>query len=158
MTYPPPAFARRAPRVKTTEYTPAVLRFPTGDTVTGRVEVFSSTGGLLCLPKPLIRGTRINVMFLTPGGPVLGAAEMLSPVSWTQQPFRFVTHAGGDQRRLPPTPGRSPKPVALLPEPIGQIPDSEPQWIDKYRAAVSRNPPRRPLLVRMLEVLWPGPK
>ena len=158
MTYPPPAFARRAPRVRTTEYTPAVLRFPSGDTVTGRVEVFSSTGGLLCLPKPLIRGTRIKVMFLTPGGPMLGAAEMLSPVSWTQQPFRFVTHAVGNQPRLPPTPGRFPKPAALLPEPIGQIPDSEPQWIDKYRAAVSRNPPRRPLLARMLEVLWPGEK
>ena len=61
--------------------------------MTGSLEVFSSTGGLLSLQKPLIRGTRIKVMFLTQSGPVLGAAEMLSPVSWTQQPFRFVALA-----------------------------------------------------------------
>ena len=71
--------------------------------MTGRLEVFSATGGLLCLPKPLIRGTRIKVMFLTPKGPVLGAAEMLTPVSWTQQPFRFVTPAHGDQPKLQAT-------------------------------------------------------
>ena len=158
MTYPLPAFARRAPRVKTTEYTPAVLRFPSGDTVTGRVEVFSSTGGLLCLPKPLIRGTRIKVMFLTPKGPVLGAAEMLTPVSWTQQPFRFVTPANGDQRQPEVTSGRSPRLDLPVPQPSIHIPDAEPHWIDKYRAAVSRNPPRRPLLERMLDALRPGTK
>ncbi len=110
MPFPVSSLPSRAPRVRTTEYTPAVLRFPSGDTVTGRLEVFSATGGLLCLPKPLIRGTRIRVMFLTPKGPVLGAAEMLTPVSWTQQPFRFVTPAdqgsaqtAGHQRALSET-------------------------------------------------------
>lgn len=120
--------------------------------------MFSSTGGLLCLPKPLMRGTRIRVMFLTQGGPMSGAAEMLSPVSWTQQPFRFVALANRDERRLQAPPGRSPKPFTPRPESIGEIPDPEPQWIDKYRAAVSRNPPRRPLLERVLEALWPGLK
>lgn len=171
MAYPPPALACRAPRVRTTEHTPAVLRVPGGDCVTGRLEVFSSTGGLLCLSKPLIRGTRIKVMFVTQRGPVLGAAEMLTPVSWTQQPFRFVALAYGDQHRLQAVTGCSPKlevpipertrqPVVTepLPERTSQPVDTEPQWIDKYRAAVSQNPPRRPLLERMLEALMPGTK
>lgn len=125
--------------------------------MTGRLEVFSATGGLLCLSKPLIRGTRIRVMFLTPKGPVLGAAEMLTPVSWTQQPFRFVTPAHGVQPK-PQGGGYSRTPDIPAPQPGGPVLDPEPQWIDKYRAAVSQNPPRRPLLQRMLEALWPGSK
>ncbi len=158
MPFPVSSLPSRAPRVRTTEYTPAVLRFPSGDTVTGRLEVFSATGGLLCLPKPLIRGTRIRVMFLTPKGPVLGAAEMLTPVSWTQQPFRFVSPADQDQHKPRVTSARSPKLDSPVPQPGIQMPDPEPQWIDKYRAAVSRNPPRRPLLERMLEALRLGSK
>jgi hypothetical protein len=122
------------------------------------LEVFSATGGLLCLPKPLIRGTRIRVMFLTPKGPVLGAAEMLTPVSWTQQPFRFVTPVHGDQPKLQSTGGRYSKLDIPAPQPGSPILDPEPQWINKYRAAVSQNPPRRPLLERILEALWPGRK
>ena len=148
----------RAPRIRATEHTPVVLRFQSGDCVTGRLEVISSTGGLLCLPKPLIRGTRIKVMFLTQTGPVLGSAEMLSPVSWTQQPFRFVALASGDQRRLQAITGCSPKLEMPIPEPISQTPDAEPDWIDKYRTAISRTPPRRRLLERMLEALIPGTK
>jgi hypothetical protein len=174
MTYPPQPLAGRAPRVRATEHTPAVLRFPTGDCVTGTLEVISSTGGLLSLSKPLIRGTRIKVMFLTQRGPVLGAAEMLSPVSWTEQPFRFVALAYGDQRRLKAITGDSSKLEKPSPEqtrpttsrvapseddaPEGAILNTEPDWIDKYRDAVSRNPPRRPLLERMLEALTPGSK
>lgn len=139
--------------------------------MTGRLEVFSSTGGLLCLSKPLIRGTRIKVMFVTQRGPVLGAAEMLTPVSWTQQPFRFVALAYGDQHRLQAVTGCSPKlgiPIPERtrqtvdtkphPERTSQTVDTEPQWIDKYRAAVSQNPPRRPLLERVLAALMPGTK
>ena len=126
--------------------------------MTGRLEVFSATGGLLCLPKPLIRGTRIKVMFLTPKGPVLGAAEMLTPVSWNQQAFRFVTPAHEDQCKPQVSSGRSPKLNIPVPQAGTQIPDPEPQWIDKYRAAVSRNPPHRPLLARMLEALKLGSK
>jgi hypothetical protein len=158
MTCPPPSLACRAPRVRATEYTPAVLRFQSGDCVTGSLEVISSTGGLLCLSKPLIRGTRIKVMFLTQRGPVLGAAEMLSPVSWTQQPFRFVALAYGDQSRLRAITGCSSKLEVPLPEPTSPILDPESDWIGKYRTAISRNPPRRPLLARMLEALTPGPK
>jgi len=158
MTCPSPSLARRAPRTRTTERTPAVLRFPSGDCVTGRVEVFSSTGGLLCLPKPLMRGTRIKVMFLTQTGPVMGSAEMLTPVSWTQQPFRFVGLASGDQRKLQAITGSSPKLEMPIPDPTSRPLEVEPDWIDKYRNAITRTPPRRRLLERMLEALKPDKK
>jgi hypothetical protein len=158
MTAPPPSLACRAPRVRATEYTPAVLRFQSGDCVTGSLEVFSSTGGLLSLQKPLIRGTRIKVMFLTQSGPVLGAAEMLSPVSWTQQPFRFVALAYVDQRRLQAITGSSLKLEKPVAEPASPILHTETDWIDKYRAAISSNPPRKALLERVLGVLIPGTK
>jgi hypothetical protein len=135
-----------------------VVRFPSGDCVTGSLEVISSTGGLLGLSKPVIRGTRIKVMFLTQRGPVLGSAEMLSPVSWTEQPFRFVELAYGDQRRLQALTGCSSKPEMPVPEQTSRLLDSEPEWIGKYLAAVRRNPPRKPLLERMLEALTPGSK
>ena len=125
--------------------------------MTGNLEVVSSTGGLLRLSKPLILGTRIKLLFLTESGPVLGAAEMLSPISWTHQPFRFVALAYGDQRRLQALTGSSSKLEMSIPEQTIRRLDSEPgivdvehQWIDKYRTAVTRNPPRRPLLKRML--------
>lgn len=158
MTGSPPSAAWRAPRIRATEYTPAVLRFPCGDCATGSLEVISSTGGLLRLSKPLIRGTRIKVMFLTQGGPVLGAAEMLTPISWTEQPFRFVALAHSDQRRLQVITGCSVKPKMPKPIQIDQEVDKEHQWIDKYRDAVSRNPPPRPLVKRMLGAIMPGTK
>jgi hypothetical protein len=158
MTLPAPSFTCRAPRIRTTEHTPAVLRFQSGDCVTGRLEVISSTGGLLCLPKPLIRGTRIKVMFLTQTGPVLGSAEMLSPVSWTQQPFRFVALASGDQRKLQAITGCSPKLEMPIPGPASRTLEVEPDWIDKYRNAINRTPPPKRLLERMLEALKPGTK
>jgi hypothetical protein len=39
-------------------------------------------------------------MFLTCRGSVLGAAEMLSPISWSLQPFKFVRLCDGDEARL----------------------------------------------------------
>jgi len=122
------------------------------------LEIISATGGLLRLSKPLIRGTRIKVMFLTQGGPVLGAAEMLTPVSWTEQPFRFVALAQSDQRRLQAITGCSLKPEMPKPVQIDQDVDTEHQWIDKYRDAVSRNPPPRPLVKRMFEAIVSGTK
>lgn len=134
-----------------------MIRLQGGDSVIGNLEVISSTGGLLRLSKPLILGTRIKVMFLTESGPVLGAAEMLSAISWTHQPFRFVALTYGDQRRLQAVTGCSSKLEMPSPERTSRILDSEQgivdtehQWIDKYRAAVAQNPPRRPLLKRML--------
>jgi hypothetical protein len=42
----------------------------------------------------------VKLMFLTRTGSVLGVAEMLSPVSWDPQPFRFVTLYDDDRARL----------------------------------------------------------
>ena len=101
MTYFPPSQApRRAPRTRFTETTPAVLRCQDGRRVQGKLQVISVTGGLLCLSKPLDDGCLVKLMFLTTGGSVLSAAEMLSPVSWSLQPFKFVALHCDDQRRL----------------------------------------------------------
>ena len=64
------------------------------------VQVLSLTGGLLSLPAPIHQGSQVKLLFLTRTGPVLGAAEMLSPVTSTQQPFRFVSLPVDDCRRL----------------------------------------------------------
>jgi len=94
-------------------------------------------------------------MFLTDQGPVLGAAELLSPVSGTQQPFRFVALAYGDQRRLRTITQGSLKPETprQLVE-ISRLVDGEQRWIEKYRAAMSHGtPPRRRLLKLALAAL-----
>jgi hypothetical protein len=77
-----------------------VIRSQDGCRIQGKVEVISVTGGLLCLSKPLNQGSRVKLMFLTSKGSVLGAAEMLTPVSWVQQPFKFVRLDDDDQDRL----------------------------------------------------------
>ena len=58
------------------------------------------TGGLLALPRPVRQGSVGKLMFLTPSGSVLGSAEMLMPMSWELQPFRFVGFSGDDHGRL----------------------------------------------------------
>ncbi len=42
----------------------------------------------------------MKLMFLTGKGSVLGAAEMLSPINWHLQPFKFVGLHIEDERRL----------------------------------------------------------
>jgi hypothetical protein len=124
----------RSPRVRLADITPAVLRLPDGRRSRGELETISLTGGLLSMPDMLDQGSRIKLMFLTQTGPVLGAAEMLSPVSTTRQPFRFVALEEGDQRRL--------RVVVQSALSLG-----EQAWIEKYRAAmVHQSPPRRGVL------------
>jgi hypothetical protein len=124
---------RRAPRLNLSDITPAVLRFEDGHRTQGQLEVISVTGGILCLPKPVVRQSRVKLMFVTPTGPVLGTAEMLKPVSWTQQPFRFVGLEKDDQRRLQDS----------IQSSFGQV-SKDQEWIDKYRATLDdRRPPRR---------------
>jgi hypothetical protein len=132
MTYLPHSHATwRSPRARLADITPAVLRLPDGCRHRGKLETISLTGGLLSIPKLLDRGSRIKLMFLTHTGPVLGAAEMLSPVSTTRQPFRFVALEESDQGRLRTV-------VQSLLDP------GEQAWIEKYRAAlVQRSPARR---------------
>jgi hypothetical protein len=118
----------RSPRVQLTDMMPAVLRLPDGHSHRGNLETLSLTGGLLSMSNMLDRGSRIKLMFLTQTGPVLGAAEMLSPVSTTRQPFRFLALAEGDQHKLRTVIQSS-------------LDHSEQAWIEKYRAAVAhRNP------------------
>jgi hypothetical protein len=122
----------RAPRVSLTETTHAVLRFEDGGRAQGHLEVISLTGGMLSLPKPVQRESRVKLMFLTPTGPVMGTAEMLKPVSWSQQPFRFVAIEQDDQRRLQES----------IHSEFGQA-RKEQEWIEKYRATLSHRHPQR---------------
>jgi hypothetical protein len=101
MTFlPPHRDKQRAPRLRLSDTTPAVLRLQNGWRVPGKLEVVSVTGGLLSLSKPLSQGCQVKVMFVTEKGPVLGAAEMLSPEHGGRQPFRFITLGADDRSRL----------------------------------------------------------
>ncbi|HXM23302.1 MAG TPA: hypothetical protein VN948_18740 [Terriglobales bacterium] len=127
----------RAPRVRLTDFTPAVLRFQDGQRASGKLQVLSVTGGLLSLPSPIDQGLRVKLMFLTHTGAVLGAAEMLSPVTSTQQPFRFVSLPVDDRRRL----GAAIESSLNLN--IANQDAAEQKWMEKLRAASSReNQPR----------------
>jgi hypothetical protein len=91
----------RPPRLKLAQTTPAVLRFQSGERVQGKLQVVSVTGGLLWLTNPLDQGARAKLMFLIEqAGTVLGTAEMLNPISSTQQPFKFIEIGKDDRSRL----------------------------------------------------------
>lgn len=72
-------------------------------------------------------------MFLTAGGSVLGGAEMLRPVTNALQPFRFVSIAADDQRRL-----------GTLIQDRSSSNKSEHEWIEKLRAASAQRVEPRP--------------
>lgn len=132
---PQPSPDRRATRLSLPDATPAVLRFEDGHRTQGQLEIISLTGGLLTLPKPAARSSRVKLMFVTPTGPVLGTAEMLKPVSWSQQPFRFIGLEKDDQRRLQDS----------IQSSFGQV-NKDQEWIEKYRAALDQQlPPRKHL-------------
>ena len=90
----------RAPRLQFAQTTPATVRVQNGRPMRGKLQVVSVTGGLLCLPSLLDKGSQVTVMFLTDAGLVLGRAEMLPSVSGTLQPFRFLKIEEDHQRRL----------------------------------------------------------
>ncbi|MFZ0808067.1 MAG: hypothetical protein WAN03_17880 [Candidatus Sulfotelmatobacter sp.] len=110
---------------------------PDGRPHRGQLETLSLTGGLLSMSNMLDRGCRIKLMFMTQTGPVLGAAEMLSPVSTTKQPFRFVTLEEGDQRRL----------RTVIQSTLHR---GEQEWIEKYRAAMANESPKPRRLFRFV--------
>jgi len=95
-----PSPQRRAERVRLEESIPAVVRFTDGNRASGRLKVVSMTGGLLSLARPIRQGSVGKLMFLTPAGTVLGSAEMLTPMSWELQPFKFVGFSGNDHGTL----------------------------------------------------------
>jgi hypothetical protein len=155
-TLPQQPHFHRPARVRPSEFTPAVLRIEDGSCTSGELELFSLTGGLLSLPRLLDQGSRPKLMFLTQTGPVLGVAEMLRPVSWNEQPFRFVALHENDHRRLsaaiPGAPETRTAPVETASPKVGRTElappsllslDCETPWIEKYRTAVATKPPKR---------------
>ena len=120
----------RSPRVHLGDATPAILRMPDGRQQRGKLEVLSLNGGLLNISNTLEQGSRLKLLFVTSTGPVLGAVEMLRPVSTERQPFRFVGVDKLDQGRLRST-------VQSLSNPVQDA------WIDKYRAALNTPAPAR---------------
>jgi hypothetical protein len=52
------------------------------------------------LPRPMRQRSCVKLMFLTRKGSVLGVAEMLDPLSWSLQPFKFVRLYDDDEERL----------------------------------------------------------
>ena len=91
---------RRPDRARLADLTPVVLRFTDGNRSAGNLKVVSVTGGLLSHSRPLTQGLTAKLMFLTSAGSVLGVAQMLTPLSWDQQPFRFVSMHHDDESRL----------------------------------------------------------
>jgi hypothetical protein len=126
MTYfPQPLPHRRAPRFRLADVAPAVLQLDDGRRTSSEVQVISHTGGLLYLPTPLEQGSVVKLMFETYRGPVLGTAEMLFPVTSTQQPFRFVALPESDQSTL----------QAACQSELYRNTDEE-EWMEECRAAV----------------------
>jgi hypothetical protein len=134
----------RCPRVQLADMTPAVLRLPDGRGSRGTLKTVSLTGGLLDVSSTLDRGSRVKVMFLTPTGPVLGAAEMLKPVSRTQQPFRFLSLEQDAQRKLRAIVQSRLNLTSLNPASFNHAGvNHEDDWIEKYRAGLDAQTPRR---------------
>ena len=96
----------------------------------GNLQVISVAGGMLRLSQPLDPNTRASLMFLSDGGPVLGKAEMLSPLSRTQQAFRFVALDQKYQRNL----------QLGIQSHLNQSSDED-RWIAKYRSAIIHEAP-----------------
>jgi hypothetical protein len=123
---------RRAARVRLDTLTPAVLRCQDGSRVAGDLQVISAVGGMLRLPRVLDANICASLMFLSAGGPVLGKAEMLSPLSATEQAFRFVALDQKNRRNL----------QLGIQSQLNQVSPEE-RWIAKYRSALLNNPPPR---------------
>jgi len=95
-----PKPGRRSQRLHLADAIPIVLRRQDGQRVPGRLQCVSMTGGLIRTAALLPPGSMVRVIFVTPKGPVTGTAEMLRPVSWTEQPFRFAAIPDSAQHRL----------------------------------------------------------
>ena len=92
--------ARRPQRLRLAESIPIVLRRQDGHRIAGKLQCVSITGGLVVLPSLLPPGSMVRLIFVTPKGPVTATAELLHPVSWVEQPFRFAAIPDPDQHRL----------------------------------------------------------
>ena len=101
--YPQINALHRATRIQLTT-APALVKLTDGHHATGKLQVVSTTGGLLHLTRALSDGDFVEVAFQTHSGNVQGMAEMLSPVRTAPgsvfQPFRFVALGDDDHRVL----------------------------------------------------------
>jgi hypothetical protein len=131
----------RYPRAHLEGQNPAVLRFANGQTTGANLKVISCTGGLLSLSQPVVQGSQVKLIFLTGAGAVLGGAEMLPPVTNGLQPFRFVSLAADDHRRL----------GALVWQSSQN--KSEQAWIEKLRAASAQHGKPRRWWLKVAEVV-----
>jgi hypothetical protein len=131
----------RFPRAHLEGQNPAVLRFANGQTTGANLQVISFTGGLLSLSQPVVQGSQVKLIFLTGAGAVIGGAEMLHPVAHGLQPFRFVSLAADDHRRLGALIWRSSQNK------------SEQAWIEKLRAASAQQSEPRRWWFKVAEVL-----
>jgi len=81
-----------------------VVKLGDGVSTKARLQVVSSTGGLLQLTKALAGGDFVEVAFQSHSGSVQGMAEMLDPVRSVPgsvfQPFRFVALGDEDHEIL----------------------------------------------------------
>jgi hypothetical protein len=101
MPYAPKTEYRERPeRVGFDEKTHVVVRFPAGVQFSAQLQVVSITGGLLTLQRPVQPGTIGKLMFLGGKGCIVGEAQMLTPVAWDRQPFKFTTLHDDDRYRL----------------------------------------------------------
>jgi hypothetical protein len=98
--------------------------------VAGNLQAISVAGGMLRLPHPLDPNTRASLIFLSDGGPVLGKAEMLTPLSRTQQAFRFIALDRNNRRNL----------QLGIQSYLNQSSDED-RWIAKYRSAITHRAP-----------------
>lgn len=131
MTYLPQTLDNRRPaRLRLPEVTPAVLRARDGRNIPGELQVVSMTGGLLSVPHPVNQGSEVKLIFMTGNGPVFGTAQMLPPITHSQQPFRFVSLSDSYLQRL----------ESAIRGSLYQR-SSEDWWIEKYRSAMAQSSP-----------------
>ena len=90
----------RSQRLQLADSIPVVLRRLDGHRIPAKLQCVSLTGGLMVLAPLLPPGSMVKLIFVTPKGPVTGTAEMLLPVSRTEQPFRFAAITDSGQHRL----------------------------------------------------------
>jgi hypothetical protein len=107
--------------------------------VAGNLQVISAGGGMLSLTRPLDPNTRASLMFLSDWGPVLGRAEMLSPLSPSQQAFRFVALDQKNRRNL----------QLGIQSHLNQD-CAQDRWIEKYRSALLHRPPPRKATLKIV--------
>src|SRR5207245_8838426 len=82
--FPQPNPQRRAPRIHRGGSVLALVMLDDGQRAKGKLQTISITGGLLRLGKSLGQGDFVEIAFQTQSGPVLGMAEMLSPMVGTR--------------------------------------------------------------------------